>query len=697
MMCQAIDPEVFFETIVSSTTDALVGVDQSGCIILFNPAAEEMFQCKADTVTGKNIECLMPDQYRHHHGDYVSAYFNRQEQRDLVGKPRRMFGKRADQTEFPIEISLARSPVQATPFVLAIIRDVGEQVEAGLALKKSRERYVRAVEGSRDGIWDWDLTTNTIYYSPRWRELLGISEQKFGDTPEDWFKRILPSSLKTFRRNIDEHVKGLTAAMDTELEMRHEDGSIRWMLCRGVAARDQTGEVTNLSGSLADVTELKDTQEQLRQRSDHDRLTNLPNRSVLTARIADALEKTRENPNHFCALLFFDFDRFKHVNDGLGHAIGDALLISIAERLKEHVHKGDTVSRFGGDEFVVLLDGVTSMEEVKSTSAMFLSVLAEPHRLQSYEIVSTASIGVTTSRFGYDHPNDMIRDADAAMYQAKASGKNRYQFFDKQMHAQSVQQFKVEQDLQRMPFNTEFCLHYQPIVALESGKIAGFEALVRWDHPQSGMLYPDCFISIAEETGLVVPLGEWVLRTACQQIVQWRTEVCPEMPLFMNVNVSRRQLAHPKLLKVISETIELTGVRPADLVLEITESAVMDDRQNVLPIMEDIRSMGISMAMDDFGTGQSSLSCLHRFPIDMLKIDRDFITNLEYRREFSAVIQSVLMLAKNLNMSVTAEGVESQGQLAQLQSMDCDYAQGYLFAKPLPSEEATAYLLKSIK
>lgn len=696
-MSSYIQPDAGFESIVTNSNDALVGADLQGRIVLFNPAAEQMFGLSSDEVMGQGLECLMPLKYRQGHGGHMAGYFSRGQESDLIGKTRQMIGMHVDGHEFPIELSLAQGMSKDKPFVLAFVRDISERESAKQALQESQKRYERAVSGSREGIWDWNLRTNKVYYASRWKGLLGISQSDFDDSPDAWFSRIVSSSLASFHDKLSSHIEGKTDTLDVELEMRHADGSIRWMLCRAIASRDPQGVATSIAGSMADITELKQTQEKLKRIAEHDRLTALPNRSVLTARLNRCIKRASEDRGYRFALLFFDFDRFKIVNDGLGHNVGDALLVSIAQRLGAQLRENDMVSRFGGDEFVMLYDGVEGLEEVEGLCSALVDEMAKPHDINGYEIVSTASIGVATSDHAYQTPDEMIRDADTAMYHAKASGKNTYRLFDKIMHARALEQIDLERDLRRNPFEAEFDLVYQPIVSLETGWVAGFEALIRWHHPDRGTLSPDQFIGIAEETGLIIPMGEFVIRRACQQAAEWRRRLWADKPLYINVNISKRQLAHPDLVPMLKESIEQSGAKPQDLVLEVTETAIMDSRQNMVPTMNQIRDMGLRLAMDDFGTGQSSLSCLHQFPIDVLKIDRSFIVNMEYHRQFAAVVQSIILLAQHMDMQIIAEGIENWSQLAQLQSMDCTLAQGYLFSKPLPADEAGEYLAKRIE
>ena len=549
-----------------------------------------------------------------------------------------------------------------------------------------------AIQGSRDGLWDWDLTSDTVHYSERWKELLGIEHETISDSPDEWLDRIVSSDLTQFHVDLTLHIEGSIQQLDRQLRMQHGDGSTRWMLCRATALRDESGRAVRLAGSLADITELKQAQEELRRIAQHDRLTGLPNRETFTERLCRSVARAERDSKYHFAVLFFDFDRFKVINDSLGHSVGDALLVSIAERFAEHLRPADTVARFGGDEFVVLLDGIAGVDEAERISQHLLEVFAEPHELNGQRVASTASIGLVSSEHRYDAAEDMIRDADAAMYQAKAQGKGRYHLFDAAMHEQIVQRLSLEQEMRQCSFEDEFELLYHPIVSLERGHTTGLEALVRWQHPERGRIAPDTFIDIAEETGLIIPLGEWILRTACHQLKQWHDALGHDTPLIMNVNVSKRQLMHPGFCDLLLDVIDETGVRAGELNLEITETTVMDARHDVVDVMRRVRQIGVQLALDDFGTGESSLSCLHRFPLDMLKIDRTFIDNIDQHREFSAVMHAIVTLADNLKLDVVAEGIENREQLAQLQAMECAYAQGYLFTRPLSADAVPGFI-----
>lgn len=565
------------------------------------------------------------------------------------------------------------------------------------SLARSEERFRIAVQGSQHGIWDWDLQTNSVYYAPQWNQLVGCSEGSIGTSPDEWFSRIVSGHLTKFHEAITELSEGETDLLDIELEMTHADGLARWMLCRATAHQDEHGKVTRLAGSLADITELKAAQERLRVLAHHDRLTGLPNRAVFTERVSHALACAKREPSRSFAVLFGDFDGFKTVNDSLGHAIGDAMLIRASDCFRSMLREVDTVARMGGDEFAIILDDVNGPKNALETAERLIDSFREPYSLKGHEVISTLSLGLVMSGSKYETAEEMLRDADAAMYQAKTSGKSRVQIFDEKMHEAAMRRLDTERELRAATrdfaaMDREFRLQYQPIVELADGRIAGFEALLRWDHPISGMIPPDRFIPIAEDAGMIIPLGEWTLHRACEQAVIWRRNLGPSRPFKVNVNLSRRQLMLPDLIPMLQRVIEQTGVRPADLVLELTETSMMDARIDAVKIMNKIRDMGVGMAMDDFGTGHSSLSCLRQFPIQTLKIDRAFLLAITERREFSAVVQAIITLAYNLNLNVVAEGVENDAQLVQLQAMECGCAQGFYFSRPVDAVDATRLL-----
>ena len=566
----------------------------------------------------------------------------------------------------------------------------------GEELARSEERFRLAVQGSQDGLWDWDLSNKKMYFAPQWKELVGCQEHEIADSMDEWFSRIVSEQLTRFYKDLHMLRKGVIKTLDTELEMMHADGTTRWMLCRATAERDGDGNATRLAGSMADISELKLAQERLRQLAHHDRLTGLPNRGVFVSQIEKELQVAKKNPGYRFAVLFGDFDGFKIINDSLGHAFGDSMLIHAGETLLSHVKDTDVVSRFGGDEFAVLLRDVED-DEAERIAQRLVDSFRNPYEINEHEITSTLSLGLVVNGGEHGSADDLLRDADAAMYQAKNAGKSRWQLFDESMHQAAMKRMDIERELRRVTaceetMNRELKLLYQPIVDLDCGEIAGFEALIRWEHPEMGLIEPDRFVGIAEDIGAIIPIGEWTLRVACEQVAEWRKDFGDDQRVYMNVNLSRRQLVHTELIPLLERTIEDTGVRPEDLKLEITETTVMDARVDAVKIMRRIRALGIELVIDDFGTGHSSLSCLRDFPIQVLKIDRAFMLNMSNHREFCALVHAIVTLAHNFDLQVVAEGIEDQDQISQLQTMDCSYAQGYFFSRPVDAAAATLLL-----
>ncbi len=571
--------------------------------------------------------------------------------------------------------------------------DIKIQKSTEADLLEAKQRFELAVRGSRDGLWDWNLITDQIYYAPRWKQMLGLRDDEIGSSPDEWTSRIISKDLDVFKERIAAHIDSDEDEFEIESRMVHTDGSIRWMLCRGAAIRDDSGKAFRLAGSFAEITDIKEAQEQLRITAEHDRLTGLPNRELLKDRVQQAILSTHRDSDTIFAVLFFDFDRFKIVNDSLGHDAGDELLINISNRFRKEIRAFDTAARFGGDEFVVLLQKLNCPEEAIEITNRLLEAFAVPHQIQGHEITSTASIGLVTSNMGFENADEIIRDADAAMYQAKNAGRGRVVVFDKTMHEEAVDRLQLEKDMRMSIEQEQFHLRYQPILDLESGDIYGFEALIRWDHPVRGLVPPDHFIYIAEDSGLIIPIGEWVFREACRQAKIWNDLYGQNRPICITVNMSKRQICHPNIVDTIQTIIKETGAKHSYIRIEITETTIVDARHDMVPVLEEIRALGIALAMDDFGTGQSSLATLHKFPIDILKIDRGFIQSMEINRELSAVIQSIISLAHHLNMTIVAEGIETLDQIAVLQALGCELGQGYQFAKPLIVPDAEKFII----
>ncbi len=556
------------------------------------------------------------------------------------------------------------------------------------ALRVSEERYALAISGANDGLWDWDLEADEIYFSPRWKEMLGFTEDEITLSPEEWFSRVHPDEVERLKQEISDHLAGRTRHFKHEHRMRHRDGGYQWMLSRGIAVRGPNGKPCRMAGSLTDVHARKMTEKQLLHDAMHDALTDLPNWALFMDRLGVTIAQTKRRPEHQFAVLFMDLDRFKNVNDSLGHAVGDLLLVSIARRFRSFLRPGDTVARLGGDEFAVLADGIEDPSDATRIAERINEELGRPFDLQGHEVFTSASIGIALSSTGYDRPEEVLRDADTAMYRAKSLGKARHAIFDQEMHRRAVELLSLETDLRRAVSRNEFRVHYQPIVALSKGRLEGFEALVRWQHPERGLVYPEQFIPVAEETGLIVPLGWCVLREACRQTAAWQLGFPADHELAVSVNLSGKQFRQGELVSRIRAILEETGLAPGRLRLEITESMIMEDAESAVEKMRQLREVGVELHIDDFGTGYSSLSYLHRLPTHTIKIDRSFVSHMTERNGKSHIVGTIVALARNLGMRVAAEGLETADQLAKLREMRCEFGQGFYFSKPLSEADA---------
>jgi diguanylate cyclase (GGDEF)-like protein/PAS domain S-box-containing protein len=579
----------------------------------------------------------------------------------------------------------ARVVVSGRDEALAIVRDITERKCAEEALRKSEERYALAAKAANDGLWDWDLKTNEVYYSPRWKSLVGFEEEEVRNSPQEWFSRIHPDDLDRLKLEISTHLEGITSRIEHKHRVRHRDGSYRWMLARGIAVRDGDGKAYRIAGSHTDITEQKQAEEQLLRDALYDALTNLPNRALLMDRLSHGLKRMRRTPGYVFALLFLDLDRFKVINDSLGHVIGDQLLIQIARRLESCLRPGDTVARLGGDEFVVLLDNIRDVHNAKLVADRIQGEMMAPFTLAGNKAFTTVSIGIAMSSDGYEKPEDIIRDADIAMYRAKSLGRARFEVFEQSMYVQAMAILQMETDLRDALQRKEFHIHYQPIVSLETGSVVSLEALLRWHHRERGLLLPCDFLPLAEETGMIIPIGEWVIRTVCSQIKTWQEEGLP--PLRVSVNISALQFREKDFVEMVSQILKKTALESHCLELEITESTIIENTEFAKAVLYRLKALGIHLSLDDFGTGYSSLSYLQHFPLDSLKIDNSFINRLQSGAASIEIIQAIVSLGKGLGMEVIAEGVETEEQLIHLKSLNCQKGQGYIFARPLDQME----------
>jgi diguanylate cyclase (GGDEF)-like protein/PAS domain S-box-containing protein len=579
------------------------------------------------------------------------------------------------------------------PVALARIRTELSRKQAEDALRQSHERYELAMRGANDGLWDWNLLSNEVYFSPRWAAMFGWQEDDIEPCPDEWFDRVHLEDLDALKTAIGDHIKGVTPYFEHEHRMIHRDGSHRWILGRGLAVRHANGRAYRMAGSLTDMTE----------RRMADPLTGMPNRILFLDRLSQALDLSRRHPDYRCAVFLLNLDRFTVVNESLGPIIGDQLLGYAAQRLERCLRTSDTIeclhavssataARLGGDEFGILLRDISGVSDTMRVAKRLQEKLSTSFQIDGQEVFTTASIGVALSTTGYEQAENLLRDADIALHRAKARGGACCEVFDVEMHNRAMARLQMETELRQAIERQEFCVYYQPIVSLTSGAIVGFEALVRWHHPERGTISPAEFIPVAEATGQILAIGTQVLHEACRCTRVWQRKSTVDPPLFVSVNLSPRQFEQVDLVKQIGDILQDTGFPPQSLKLEITESMLMDNIKSVVHQLEQLRAKGIQISLDDFGTGYSSLSYLHRFPIDNLKIDRSFVNHLDTDSKDVEITKAIVTLAHSLHMKVVAEGIETPQQLQYLKTTGCEYGQGYLISKPVDAKAVEALL-----
>jgi diguanylate cyclase (GGDEF)-like protein/PAS domain S-box-containing protein len=569
-------------------------------------------------------------------------------------------------------------------------------------LHRSQARLTTAQRTARLGNWEWDLISGRGYWSSEVYSLFGYEPGEFWPDYGKFIERVHPDDRSAIDAAVEAaRTAGTPYAVDYRITL--PDGTIRHLHVQGLVDCDTNGRPLLMLGTLQDISERKQAEERIRTLAYYDSLTHLPNRQLYNEQQSFALSSARRHSSKVATVLF-DLDHFKRINETLGHSVGDRLLVAVAERLRQCVRdydaicradasssgSGTTLARLGGDEFILAMADIDRVEDAAKAAQRLIEAMQEPFRLDEHEIVVTASIGISLYPDDGEDSETLLKNADSALYHAKDAGRNNYQFYNQSMNAKAFARLSLEGSLRRALEKQEFLLHYQPQVDARSGAIVGAEALIRWRHPDLGLVSPLDFIPLAEESGLIVPMGEWVLQTACAELKAWQD--AGNRALRMAVNLSGRQFRQRDLVEVVQRAMNAAGIDPQTLELEITESVLMQDASETTRLLDNLRALGVHLSVDDFGTGYSSLSYLKRFPIDALKIDRSFIRDIASDPDDAAITTAILAMAGGLGLEVVAEGVETMEQLAFLRGRECQMIQGYLFSKPLPAEQMRALL-----
>ena len=566
---------------------------------------------------------------------------------------------------------------------------VQKETEAKLSINEKRISLL--LSGINDGIWDKNLLTGEVYHSEKWKEILGYTEKEYIDNKRIWKQSIHPSDFERARSEYLKYLERKIPAYKAEFRIHKKNGDYIWVYETGKAIWDNSGKPIRIAGSLTDITERKRHEALIYSMAYYDSLTGLPNKPMFNQYLSEFVSGFKSSYKKF-ALMLLDLDNFKTINDTLGHPFGDKVLITISDLLKSHISKGTILSRFGGDEFTALIPDASDTDEILAQAEQFIGLFKNPLIVNSQEVYITPSIGISIFPDDCDDEASLIKNADTAMYQAKSLGKNSFQLYAKEMNEKISERLTLEKDLRYAIKNKEFVVYYQPQIDIAKSELVGMEALVRWIHPEKGLIPPIKFIPIAEESTLIVSIGEQVLYEACLQNKKWQDSGYKKIPVA--VNLSARQFQQLDLCDKIKSILDKTGLSPSYLEIEITESIAMKDLDTTIRLLNELRSIGVKVSLDDFGTGYSSLNYLKKLPINNLKIDKSFVDEITTLKSEKVIAKAVIVLAHDLNLTVIAEGVETPEQLSFLKIQDCDKAQGYLFSKPIPADEFEELLRK---
>ncbi|MFV8752357.1 putative bifunctional diguanylate cyclase/phosphodiesterase [Nannocystaceae bacterium ST9] len=569
----------------------------------------------------------------------------------------------------------------STPLLEAAVSHARNLGSYDARLNELRERFSLAIRGSKDGMWEWDLVRQRVFYSQRWRELLALEGETIRPTIDSWLSRVHPQDAERLRSDLDNHLKGLTPLHENEHRIRDGAGQWRWVMSRSVIHRNAAGKVVRMAGSLTDITPYRLREQELRQQARHDAATNLPDRRVFHEHLARAVELARAHDDFIFVVLVVEVDRLAQFRDSFGVSVADELIVAVAKRLRGCLRPEDHLFRFGPEQLAILLEDIDDASHGTHIADRIHDVVAEPLELAGQTTFTTVSIGMTSSAHGYTHVDELVADVSAAVDTARDRGRNRHEMYDTSMRIESRTLLALEMAMRKALDREQFELHYQPIVRLADRQVLGFEALMRWNHPERGSVSPSEFIPIAEDTGLIIPLGRWAIREAVRRLHGWQEEFDLRGQLSVSVNLSTKQVGDPLLLETIDSVLAETRIEPRCLKLELTESVMIDQVEQVAALLQELRTRGVEVWIDDFGTGFSSLGYLHRFPVDGLKIDRAFIEGLDGTPQSATMVKTILGLADNLGLAVVAEAIETEEQAAQLEALGCTMCQGWLFGR----------------
>lgn len=704
-----------FANSILNTARLLIIVTQlDGTIVQFNKFAQQLTGFSETEVLGKRwFDTIIPDGTGEHMIDLLSQIQDmklpQNFEHPLLGKDGRTidilwnhsFIKVPEDTYMIVsmgtditkrnqtENKLKESCKTLTYMQGELLDQFNELQKSRNALRQSEERYRLAIEGANDGLWDWDILNDKAYISPEWQKKLGFACNEIQSHHSKWLERIHPEDRKMVRSNLQEHFAGKTLHYKSEYRVKDRDGVYIWILSRGKAKRNADGKPVRMAGSYTDISERKEALRKINKLAYYDQLTGLYNQLRFIQKLKAEL-KDVEATGETGAIMFIDLDNFKTINDTLGHAMGDKVLKKIAKKLSEAIDDTAILARFGGDEFILLQREASTGETIIETAKKLMAFFKTPWQVENYEFYLTASMGITIYPNDGRDADELLKNVDTALYNAKELGKNSYRFFQKSMYEKAIKRADMEKSLRYGIEKNEFLLYYQPLIDAKTGDIVELEALVRWLHPQKGLISPLEFIPLAEEKGLIVPLGHWILEAACRQNVIWQQKGYRHFNIA--VNISPIQLQSIDFLESLEQVLKNTGLAPQYLTLEITESALMKSIDSTSTILRKIKNMGIHISLDDFGTGYSSLHYLKKLPIDTLKMDKAFVNDINGHNSDEAITGAIIALAHQMRLDVVAEGVETKEQWTLLSSQNCDKVQGYLLSKPLPAEEVEKIL-----